>query len=103
MTAWELAEDCSNERAGTAAAVLARLRCLRRAARRRRPLHELDERMLRDIGLSRGDILLRTLVDDSAARKSLANTPEPAWPLMSRAAFALLIITLSIAATVLAA
>jgi uncharacterized protein YjiS (DUF1127 family) len=103
MTTRELAENCSNERGGTPAAVLARLRCLRRAARRRRPLHELDERMLRDIGLSRGDILLRTLVDDSAARKRLANTSAPASPLMSRAAFALMIITLSVAATVLAA
>jgi hypothetical protein len=42
------------------------------------------------------------LVDDSAARKRLANTSEPARPLMSRAAVALMIITLSIAATVLA-
>jgi uncharacterized protein YjiS (DUF1127 family) len=102
MTTRGLAENCCNERGGTIAAVLARLRCSRRAAGRRRLLHELDERMLRDIGLSRGDILLRTLVDDSAARGGLANTPEPAPPLMSRAAFALMIIALSIAATVLA-
>jgi uncharacterized protein YjiS (DUF1127 family) len=102
MTTRGMAENCCNERGGAVAAVLARLRCVRRAARRRRLLHELDDRMLRDIGLSRGDILLRTLVDDSAARKRLANTPEPARPLMSRAAFALMIVTLSIAATVLA-
>jgi uncharacterized protein YjiS (DUF1127 family) len=102
MTTRGLAENCHNERRGTVAAVLARLHCSRRAACGRRLLHGLDERMLRDIGLSRGDILLRTLGDDSAARKRLANAPEPARPLMSRAAFALMIITLSIAVTVLA-
>ena len=103
MTTRGLAENCCNERAGTVAAVLARLCCWRRAAGRRWLLHQLDERMLRDIGLSRGDILLRTLADPSAAPKRSADTPEPARHLMSRAAFALMIITLSIAATVLAA
>jgi len=101
------AENCCEQRSGMVAVALARLHCRRLAARRRRLLHELDERMLRDIGLNRGDILLRTLADDPADRKRSAHTPAPAnvaqWPLMSRAAFALMIIALSIAVTVLAA
>jgi uncharacterized protein YjiS (DUF1127 family) len=105
MTTRGFAENCCERHSGVVAAMLARLRCRRLAARRRGLLHELDERMLRDIGLSRGDILLRTLADDPADGKRPApeSTVMAQRLLISRAAFALMIITLSIAVTVLAA
>ena len=107
MTSRGLTENCCEERSGVVAAARAGLRSRKLAARRRRLMYELDERMLRDIGLTRSDVLLRTLLDNAAAGSASVNmhTPETVAqrPLLSRAALALMIVTLSIAITVLAA
>jgi Domain of unknown function (DUF1127) len=108
MTARGFAENCCEQRGGGIVAVtFAKLRCWRIAARRRRLLHQLDERMLRDIGVTRADVLFRTFVEDAAAPEREVNMSRPAAlaprPTVSRAALALMIITLSLVVTVVAA
>jgi uncharacterized protein YjiS (DUF1127 family) len=106
MTIRVFAEKSCEPRAGLLVQSFAKLRCRREQARRRGLLHELDDRMLRDIGLSRGDVLSRTLLADAGAAERLGHRRAPASltarPFMSRTALALMIITLTIAATVLA-
>jgi hypothetical protein len=77
------------------------LRCRQEQARRRRLIHDLNDHMLRDIGLSRSDVLSRVLLESAGSAERPIDMCPSAGPvarvLASRITVALMIITLSVA------
>jgi hypothetical protein len=101
MTTRVFAERCHAPRSGLLGGTVAKLRCRQAQARRRKLIYDLNDHMLRDIGLSRGDVLSRVLLENAGGGERAIGMRASAGPiarvLASRITIALMIITLSVA------